>query len=268
MSNYYEDLAGDPEPPSADKLYSTYEEYRAERAKVLAEDEEREWDWLRLGPFMPDYTAEAWAEVHAAQVKKRADWEQREAVRVVARQERRRKQWVEAGVPSRLVEVIESGEGLDETRALSIARSQTSGILVLSGPRGVGKTLAAVWWLMRTDFPDPRFVTPERRRFLDAPALARWPRYDDAKMTELERARALVIDDIGLEYDDTKGAFRSLFDALVNARYAADLPTCVTTNLTADEFKLRYGERVADRIRETGRFAALVGDSLRRKDSE
>ena len=43
------------------------------------------------------------------------------------------------------------------------------------------------------------------------------------------------------------------FDSLVDARYAGQRRTIVTTNLDSESFKGRYGERVADRIRSRER---------------
>ena len=137
-------------------------------------------------------------------------------------------------------------------------------LLVLSGSRGCGKTTAAAWWLLQRRAP-ARYVSTRPPQFVDAAALTRWPRYDDGRMRELELAAALVVDDLGMEYDDKHGAFRSFVDGLVNARYAKELPTVITTNLPAADFKARYGERIADRIREAGRFVELAGESLRRR---
>jgi DNA replication protein DnaC len=163
--------------------------------------------------------------------------------------------------------------GVSKTASVSAAEAAVDGdlgILVLSGSRGVGKTVAAGHWLLE--------MAERRNRgglFLDATQLVRWSRYDEAEMRKIERVGALVIDDLGIEYDDKFGAFRSFVDGLVNARYSARMPTLITTNLPAEDFKRgdqtvegfksRYGERVADRIREVGKFFELGGESLRKK---
>jgi len=210
-----------------------------------------------------DMTAEQWAE-HDARIERER---QAEEVRQEAqRQADLRRDLVERGCPAKDLERAISGE-LQDTAAVSEARGAMAlglTLLVLSGLRGCGKTTAAAWWLLQRRKPS-EYVRTGPPRFVDATALARWPKYDDAKMHELERASALVIDDLGIEYDDKHGAFRSFLDGLVNARYAAVLPTLITTNLRATEFKERYGERIADRIREAGRYVELAGESLRRR---
>lgn len=190
----------------------------------------------------------------------------REAAGEERRQHDLRCSLIERGCPAKDLERAISGE-MAETQALVDARGALSlslALLVLSGLRGCGKTTAAAWWLVQKR-PPAKYVRTSEARFVDATQLARWPKYDDAKMAELERASALVIDDLGVEYDDKHGAFRSFLDGLVNSRYAACLPTLVTTNLRADEFRARYGERIADRIREAGRYVELAGESMRRR---
>jgi DNA replication protein DnaC len=63
---------------------------------------------------------------------------------------------------------------------------------------------------------------------------------------------------------DDKGWFVRALASIVDARYAACLKTIMTTNLNAERFKATYGERIADRIRESGRFRDVAGQSVRR----
>ena len=74
----------------------------------------------------------------------------------------------------------------------------------------------------------------------------------------------LVIDDLGAEFNDSKGFFASLLDELIDARYSHKLATIVTSNLDLEAFKTRYGVRIVDRIREAGRFVGCGAESLRR----
>jgi DNA replication protein DnaC len=169
--------------------------------------------------------------------------------------DRRRATLVEAGVPEKdLVAIL--GEQLKHTDAMLTARdwqATEERILVLGGDRGVGKTTAAAWLACQV----------HGARFLDATRLMRVDTYSDESMNPLERCPLLVLDDLGTEYADVKGKLSSLVDGLVNTRYAGLRRTVVTTNLNASQFKLRYGERIADRIREAGRFVELGGESLR-----
>jgi len=147
------------------------------------------------------------------------------------------------------------------------------GILVLSGNPGVGKTFAAVHWLAAFVNDDANWTEPGtavrlRGRppiLVTAAALARWDRYEQEPMLKLLRAPRLAVDDLGAEYLDKNGFYAALLDEIVNERYSARLPTLLTTNLSAEDFKQRYGERIAGRIRETGGFIACGGEDLRRQ---
>lgn len=175
---------------------------------------------------------------------------------------------VECGCPAKdLRRVLDEPEKMISTKSLWHARqshSRGESMLVLSGPRGIGKTTAAAWWLVQEREP-VEYVRTTFPLFVEAGLLARYDRYNKPEMRTLTRARALVIDDLGTEYLDGKGAFVSLFGEVMNARYAAELPTLITTNMLAAEFKERYKERIADRIREVGRYIELEGESLRGK---
>jgi DNA replication protein DnaC len=173
------------------------------------------------------------------------------------------------GVPAKDQDAIARGE-LDDTPAMQAARellSFSQRILVLSGPKGCGKTTAASWLAaqdVRVRLPgdrDDRGVAEPM--FLDVSKLARLSRYKAEDVEPLEECSLLVIDDLGMEYADEKGSFLATLDGVFNARYAAGLYTVITTNLPAKTFKERYGERIADRIREVGRFVELDGKSLR-----
>jgi DNA replication protein DnaC len=153
------------------------------------------------------------------------------------------------------------------------ALAKAAVLTVLSGGTGTGKTTAAAWWIYSWvnepgnwgdvsewgSAPKPRGSVV----FVTAAKLARWARYNDDKMDAILRASRLVIDDLGAEFLDAKGAYASLLDEVINERYAHRRPTVLTTNANLDDFKARYGERIADRIREAGRFIALGKDSMR-----
>lgn len=221
----------------------------------------------------PGYVARVQAERDklAAEEAARAHWEER------ARLEGR-------GIPAKYIDHLLAGKLLDTT-AMQTARAFLGDpemrILVLSGSKGCGKTLAASW-IAAQESPDVFFDRARYRatpvwpndlhpRFIDAAQLARLPRYESEIMVPLERCSMLVIDDLGMEYADKKGAFHSLLDGLINSRYAARVRTVITTNVSAkvnperpgEDFKARYGERIADRIREDGRFMEIAEPSLR-----
>jgi hypothetical protein len=179
-----------------------------------------------------------------------------------------------AGVPGRALEVAMSGD-LHPTAALAaVAGSAHS--LILSGGPGCGKTVAAAErirqhvadpesWGAAGEPREPRF-TGAAPVWTSAAQLARADRYRGDAVGRFTAAPLLVIDDLGVEYVDAKGFFASLLDELIDARYAAMLPTLMTTNLDAPTFRGRYGERIADRIRECGRFVGCGSASLRGRE--
>lgn len=210
-------------------------------------------------------TISAWIERHAAweltpagkvataaAAARRAEDEKRAA------SEDRRARMDRIGIPARYRFVADPEAVIDETQAIAAVQGGAE-LLVLSGAAGSGKTAASCWWLMQSPrgVRDPRFTTAAR--------LARLSKFDSEAMGEVLRAGRLVIDDLAVEYSDEKGFFLSLLDEIVNERYAEKLPTLITTNIDAATFKARCGERIADRVREAGRFVSLDNPSLRRR---
>lgn len=157
----------------------------------------------------------------------------------------------------------------EETDAVAQLRAAPAVLTVLSGPTGVGKTAAVASVLVdhvRVMARPQDLLAPHAAVFVlwvSAPELARWQRYDEREMARLLGARRLVIDDLGTEFLDEKGSFRSLFDEVIDSRYQHSRPTYITTNVGAETFRARYGERIVDRLREAGRFVAVGGPSLR-----
>ena len=160
------------------------------------------------------------------------------------------------GLPDSLRERL--SEDMHETPS-TVALEAPAALVVLSGGVGCGKSLAAAAWLLAGQLEGVRGL------WMTAARLARWPRYDEDRMSELLTVRRLVIDDLGDEYLDEKGAYLSLLDEVVNERYGNARPTVLTTNLNAVAFKIRYGPRIADRIREAGKFESVDGPSLRKR---
>jgi DNA replication protein DnaC len=129
-------------------------------------------------------------------------------------------------------------------------------MIVLSGPAGCGKTVAAVWWAWHKA-PWPMF--------LRSTTLAASSRYDREERASWLGAKSLVLDDLGTEYADSKGNYQVDLDELFDVFYGDRKPLIITTNCTKDEFAQRYGARVMDRLRECGSWASIKGESLRGK---
>jgi len=178
-----------------------------------------------------------------------------------------------AGIPEMFVEIISAR--LDNSEAFRAVSDDSLGVLVLSGQPGCGKTVAACHWLsipiQRDDgerYSGTTLGTPlglHHPLFVTAARLARWDRYDARQMDRLLLADRLVLDDLGSEYADAKGNFNAILDELVSDRHANKRPMIMSTNLDAAAFKERYDERIADRIREAGKFVSLGGTSMRRR---
>lgn len=160
------------------------------------------------------------------------------------------------GWPRRALEVAERADTTNSAIAkLAGWDFERRNVAVLSGPRGTGKTAGAAWWALGRK---------ERIRFGRAATFARTSRYDAEQASLWYDQPGLCLDDLGAEFLDSKGSFIVDFDELIDTYYADKRPLVITTNLTQDEFKSRYGGRVEDRIRECARWFVVGGESMRR----
>jgi DNA replication protein DnaC len=141
-------------------------------------------------------------------------------------------------VPKRFWEIAKAPK---ETLALTYVRAILEGkgvLLVLHGNAGCGKSSAAAWALLQRE-----------GLWVNAPDLSRPPTEDeDASDRELATTPFLVIDDIGIEYSTDKKYAESRINLALSKREASLLPTVLTTNLSTEEFKNRYGDRTASRL--------------------
>lgn len=185
---------------------------------------------------------------------------------------RREVAWERAGLPRRLwpmfhASVFGGAEAPDDTPALDavgrfLSPKDRTPILVLAGGVGTGKTVAAAW---ACAFHSGRMV-----KALDLVRIGLFAEgQDKTTLRELERADLAVIDDVGAEPQDTKGyAYAAFFEAF-ERRYDAAAKTILTTNLTLDEFRARYGTGVGvrfwDRIRGDARWIDVPGRSMRER---
>lgn len=144
--------------------------------------------------------------------------------------------------------------------ALENWAKDTRTMAVLSGPTGTGKTTAAAYASLHLADGEPG----QMPRWITASTFARSSRYDDDRDKVLD-ARALVLDDLGSEFNDSKGSFRTDLDELIDRFYARKARLIITTNLDAKTFEERYGARVVDRLAEAGVWIPVTGTSRRRK---
>lgn len=76
----------------------------------------------------------------------------------------------------------------------------------------------------------------------------------------------LFIDDIGVERDaHNYGERINVFNQIVDDAERNNWLLIITTNLTTDEIKDKYGERTLDRLRSLMRLVLFKGESLRNK---
>ena len=162
------------------------------------------------------------------------------------------------GVPEKHLRAIFDREPIecDALRAVRefLAGDKTS--LVLAGGVGTRKSGSACWAL--TQRPGV-FVTEDEALRLYTSRLED----DITSMRRIRAAQVLVIDDIG-EYSDDKGWSTKVITGLWNHRYSSELKLIVTVNKTAKQFADEFGQRIVDRVRESGRFVELGGQSVRR----
>lgn len=85
--------------------------------------------------------------------------------------------------------------------------------------------------------------------------------YYSEKLSDISREEFLFIDDIGSE--TTSDFVIELLYLLVNRRYEKELRTVFSTNLSLDEFKNRYGDRILSRIGEMCILFEMKGEDRR-----
>lgn len=126
---------------------------------------------------------------------------------------------------------------------------------VLSGPKGVGKTVAACAAKARLG-----------GMIVSADEMTRAVRneHDEAKALRraMEEVEFLVVDDLGLELDEVVGV-RAL-QHVVNERQGVGMRTLITTNLSVQMLYDRYDGRTSERITHGGAFVEIGGPSRRR----
>lgn len=159
----------------------------------------------------------------------------------------------EAGFPSRAINALPEMTG----PALAKAREKLplilrDGMLLLIGPTGRGKTVMATWWAaerLAKGRPCGKFVTAYQ---LFARMKQCWTRGEDSEaiLKAWKSSRFLVIDEMQVR---TESAWEnSVLDELINARYAAELPTVMLGNIEPGREQAELGARIVDRVRECG----------------
>lgn len=143
------------------------------------------------------------------------------------------------------------------------------GCLVLAGATGVGKSTAAVAALRASVTVDDTRMISEPRQFFHIPDVSRrllftTPELREEVLRGLTKTPFIVLDDLGAEFDKPGGLFHAFLDEIIWSREANWKATIVTTNLTGDELRARYYDRIHDRFRgDWGVVFECPGESLR-----
>ena len=137
--------------------------------------------------------------------------------------------------------------------------------MLLHGRSGSGKTSLA-WLIMKGllyhghdcfAFPAANLSEHLFRWRNDPERLERWQR-------RVMHAEMLFVDDLGREVGGNSEFLSSSVDRIINLRSAERKSTIVTTNLTVDELKFRYGPAMMEIVGSTGTFLQMsLDDSWR-----
>jgi hypothetical protein len=163
-------------------------------------------------------------------------------------------------VPPIHAKPVDDGDTLHETKAVMACREwvfSRATLLILAGKVGTGKSLGAAWALWdRLTMTSPvnvhtgQKIPPDGRLWISAQDVANLNPQWSPDRVELEHLKAvpiLVVDDVG-EEDGSPAKVATL----ICSRCADGLRTIVTTNLDRGTFRERYGERLIDRLRQSG----------------
>lgn len=158
---------------------------------------------------------------------------------------------LEGDFPPRCVDPVRADVPAIATPAMGwarkfLAQSRLS-ILVLLGGTGAGKTTAGAFVA--------REVGGSRPGLIRATALERAGRYDRERADWIESRTLLVVDDLGVEFKDGKGAFLSLLDELMDVAYGHNRRIVLSANLDQQGLADRVEDRIWSRISES----ALIG---------
>ena len=179
------------------------------------------------------------------------------------------------GVPQRCIQVLDAE--LKSTPAFVAAQEfvwAQESFLLLLGSAGAGKSVAAasvlkhqVKSMLERDWACGSDAVMRRVCFVRAAEAARtaasdYSDDDRRRFADWCSVRWLVLDDLGTER--AWDGWLSRLDELIDQRYGDKLKTIITTNLNGQTFKARYGERIADRIRDDGCIVSAGQLSLRK----
>lgn len=149
-----------------------------------------------------------------------------------------------------------------ETPALGLVR-EWMGLgkvfLLMTGSPSGGKSVAATW-AMRCAVEGGRSAWMVRA--VEESRQSLYSQEANDRVKRMRRVGMLVIDDMGTEMHGE--VWKQTLDDVIDARYQSRLSTVMTSNLEAEVFAKRYGERIAERIRHDGMVVNAGNVSLRK----
>lgn len=223
----------------------------------------------------PEFAAQRAREAEEARQTLRAE-RRAEILKQAEEQLRTRRQEM---LPARIARAFDAG--LEETAPVRAARAHGASdrvVLVLGGPPGVGKSVAAASVMHRL-----RWARVDEETTIALPYLAgQFVHADDLAFAdsygrearefwdEIETVGILVVDDLGAR--TPSDLFRANLSGLLCKRFDDHLETVLTTNLAQNIFQATFlahdGGRVLDRFSEGGTFYWCKGPSLRGRVKE
>lgn len=250
--------------PAFRRLHERVEQQKRER---LENDE-----WERENPQLAIVWAEALAEDEGRDHQRNHE----EALKLARGFVRDR--MARMGVDRNALEALRRLRGdapaIESTLGFLASNPAEQRFLVLCGPVGTGKTVAAAYAFqehLRIDAAQSRpsgneWAYVDRAVWLLSSSLARLSLFDRDEKGQFEvacRTPLLVIDDYGAEFQS--GASRALLEELLIRRNSGWLRTVLTTNLDPEALKGQLGERLVDRINTCCIVSVCQGDSLRQR---
>jgi DNA replication protein DnaC len=153
-----------------------------------------------------------------------------------------------------------------EDYAAELEENVNKGVgLMLKGPVGTMKTTFAVAVLRQyiqeggSGLFMPMVSLLDTIFTLKAKSLEEWASFEH----KLKNVKLLLLDDLGAEH--TEGWVLTKVDAIITERYNRCLPIIITTNMSTEQLKQTYAERIMDRLRSTSKVITFAGKSLREK---
>ncbi len=141
--------------------------------------------------------------------------------------------------------------------------SERSQNLLFSGDTGLGKTFLSAC-IARTVADNGYSVVYETASHLFSRLERAKFQNDDIARTESEKYFAcdlLIVDDLGTEMP---GQFTtSALYGLINDRILSGKPTIISTNLTSEDFAVRYNRQIASRLRGNFLRVPFLGEDIR-----